>query len=704
MRLVRLLVTGLSVGTAVAQSCVRPEPPPGGFATQFDLLVPVVYSDGYETFGSMLLPAAPAPACGWPLVVFVHPLGQSRGFDLGFQTLVQSQGYAVWSYDVRGHGQAVAANPAHPNAGSTLWGPVERLDLAEQIDFVAGNQTWTGVVDASRVAVVGSSQGGAHAWAAAALSGHTVQAPGRPSRVFPTVACAFASEFVGDSVDDWLRGGLLFSSWFLEAISGSYPALPMDAAFVQMCRSAFLAQDPGSLVVSFAAEGRGIGDLLATSSVPMMWAHAYHDVVDNPLPGMQRLQTLAGRHRALLGTVGHGSPDNVAERAFRESLALRWLDRFLWNTPNEVDDERPIVLAELPLDAAERDDLASHWNHAHTIDPLHPSSSPRWYLHDDFVLRETEPAAPQATASIHQVIDPLATDFTPLDYLDQPAVRDIANVLTVCPLQELVYALTTTTEQQLESSARVHLRVVPDQAQWMLAALLTVQPPGSGAQEVMLGGNAIASVTSTPGTAEDREFLLPPVAARLPAGSIVRLRLRNLWLRESPMPRVLEVAPRFHDFQVNVVHGDAAAGSWLDLPLEPVQPRLVVSQPFLPLQAAPSLQLTLRGGTVRAGYPYFMAVGLSGHEPSIPYLNDIVPVEGDWLVIVSAGSSQAPFFGGFLGFLDGEGVGTATLDLSSAAPLPGVLNGLQLTFVGFAWDGAWAPTGKAANPCDVMLR
>jgi hypothetical protein len=85
-------------------------------------------------------------------------------------------------------------------------------------------------------------------------------------------------------------------------------------------------------------------------------------------------------------------------------------------------------------------------------------------------------------------------------------------------------------------------------------------------------------------------------------------------------------------------------------------------------------------------------------------LNDVVPIDGDWLVVLSAASSQAPFFSGLLGFLDAQGEATLAFDFSTAAPLPQILNGLQFTFAAFVWDGPWAPTGAAANPCDVMLR
>lgn len=691
------LATALS-----AQSCLRPTPPPGGHATVVDLLVPVTYSDGYQTFASLIRPAGPAPSCGWPLVVHVHPLGQQRGFDLPLQSMLAGQGYAVWSYDVRGQGQAAAANLTHPQNGTTLWGPTERCDLAEQMQFVATQPQWAGVVDATRIAVVGSSQGGAHAWTAAAWSGQPLNVPGRPPITFPTIACVAPTDFVADSVDDWLRGGRLFSTWFVEAISGSYQGLPFDPAFVQTCRNAFIAQDPAALLAAFAAEDRALGARLATSTVPVLYAHAYLDGVDHPLSAIERLETMTGPRRVLLGTIGHEVVENIGERAYRQSLILRWLHRWLWNETNEVELEQPFVLPELPLRQVERDDPLFLWSRAHRTALTTPPAALRLWLHDDAALRETAPVAPQTDAVVQQTIDPLASTFTPQGYLTQPAVRDLANVLTVCPLQERVYTFTTTAETQLAASATLHAQVVPQQAEWMLAALLTVQPPEPGAAEVMVASQAFGSASSVTGVAETHVVRLPPIALRLATGATVRLRVRNLWLRELPMPHTLEVAPLFHDFRVDLVHGDPV-GSWLELPLEPVAPRLVGSHTWLDLAAPLPLVGTVRGGVARAGYPYFATVGLSGQVPTVSYLNEIVPIDGDWLVVHSAASSEAPFFTGFLGFLDAAGDATCTLDLGSLV-LPQQLNGYRLTLCAFVWDGPWAATGASANPCDVMLR
>lgn len=702
MRLVSLAATVSLVTIAAGQACPRPIPPPTGHATAVDLFVPVTYSDGYQTFASMIRPAGAAPSCGWPLVVHVHPMGQQRGYDLALQMMIAGQGYAVWSYDVRGHGQAAAANVSHPQAGSTLWGPRERMDLAEQLQFVAADPQWTGIVDATRIAVMGSSQGGAHAWTAAAFAGQTINVPGRPSIVFPPIACAIATDFVADAVNDWLRGGHLFSNWFVEAISGSYTGIPFDPAFLQACRSAFLAQDAAPLLATFVAEGRPLGALLAASNVPVLYSHAYHDIVDSPLGGIAQLEGMATAHRALLGPIGHGVVGNDHELEFRHALMLRWLHRWLWNEANEVELEPAFLLPELPLRQQDRDDLQHLWSRAHRESVATPPTAARWWLSDAGSLQEVAPSAPQVDASVQQTIDPLATTFTPNDYLTVPAARDIANVLLACPLDERVYVGLTSADSQLAASASVHLAVVPQSTEWMLAVLLTVQPPEVGASEVTLASQAISSAASVPGIGETYDVRLSPVAVRLPAGTTVRLRLRNLWLRESPQPQNLEVAPLFHDFRVDIVHGDPV-GCWLDLPLEPVTPRLVANQEWLELAAPTPLSCTLRGGSSRAGFPYFTVVGLSGQLPAISYLNDSLPIEGDWLVVQSAGSSEPPFFAGFLGFLDTNGEATSTFDLSSVV-LPQFLNGYRLTFCSFVWDGPWAPTGAASNAADVMLR
>jgi hypothetical protein len=438
--------------------------------------------------------------------------------------------------------------------------------------------------------------------------------------------------------------------------------------------------------------------------VPVLYSHAYHDLIDSPLLTLRLMQNMTAPRRAMLSTIGHTSIPNVHERAFRDGVSLRWLARWLWGELNEVELEAPFVLSELPLPRAVREDVNYAWSRHHGGDPLQAASPTRFWLHDDFVLRDAAPSPPQIDASVDQVIDPLAVTFTPFDYLDTPGVRLLPNVLAACPLDEVVYALTTTEERQIDASASVHLRLVPNHADWMLAALLTVEPPGPGAEEVMLASACVSSTASAPGIAEERDVVLPPVTTRVPAGGIVRLRLRNLWLRESPMARALETAPRFHDFQVAVQHTGGAGGSWLDLPVHPVRPKLSATTTWFPLASAPPVTLSVRGGVARAGNPFFVTIGVSGHLPATTFLNDVMPLENDWLVGIVSGSLPQPEFGNFLGALDGNGEATAVLNFSPFAPLPPELTGLRLSFVGFVFDSMAGLSGAATNPCDVFLR
>lgn len=703
MRLSILLLVPVLAAGARGQGCARPVPPPDGFPVQLDPIVPVAYTDGYATYGSLLRPQGSAPSCGWPLVVFVHPLGQSRADDLALQMQVAGQGYAVWSYDVRAQGQALAANPSHAQAGSTLWGPVERCDLAEAIHFAIGNPQWAGSVDGSRIAVVGSSQGGVHGWNAAAWSGQWLAVPGRTPVQFPTIACVVCNDYVAEPIDDWLRGGTLWSSWFLEAIDGGYP-VPLDPTFRQAARAAFVAQDPAALLAHFAAEGRPIAARLQQSSVPVLYSHAYHDLIDSPLPTLRLFETMTAPRRAMLSTIGHLSHQNVHEREFRDGVILRWLARWLWLEANEVELEAPFVLSEVPLARTLREDVHHPWSRQHGVDPLVSAEPPvRFHLHDDGLLRNTTPPLPQTPATVVQAVAPQAA-FTAADYLASPAARTVGAVLAACPLSEVVYTLPVAAEGQIDASAVLHLRVVPQHADWLLAALLTVEPPGPGAEEVMLSSTAVAATASTPGVAEEHELVLPPVAVRVPAGSLVRVRLRNLWLREAPMDRKLETAPRFHDFQVQIVPADAFGGSWLDLPLHPVRPKLSSEITWFPLAIAPEVALAVRAGTARAGQPYFVTVGVSGHLPITPFRGDFLPLEWDWLVGVVSGAWMQPQFQGFFGVLDAQGEATARMDFGQFAPLPASLTGLRLTYAAFVFDDFFGLGGAATNPCDVFLR
>lgn len=697
------------LGTLVlcpAQICPRPPIPAGGLPLTLESH-PVTYSDAYQTVGNLWRPDVPAPSCGWPLVVFVHRLGDSRFADLALQQFIAGQGYAVWAYDVRGQGQAQMLNVGHPNEGCTIWGETERFDLAEQILGATARVGWQGLVDATRVAIVGSSQGGVHAWNGVAWSGQPLAVTGRGAVMFPPIACAVAVDYVAEPVQDWLRGGQLWSTWFVNLISDDVvPPFVLSSSFKNAAASAFRAQDAAGLVAQWTAENRPIAARLPTSSVPVLYSHAYHDLIDSPLQTLQVLQGMTAPNRALLSTIGHNTPDNVHERVFRDALIVRWLDRWLWNHANEVElevDDR-FVMSAVPLERTQREDPNFAWTRVHRGDPLVAAAMTRFWLDDQGgpVLSPTSPATALTPVTIQQTItDP---NFTASNYLALAANRDLAEVLADCPLSEQVFATTLASAQQLDAAVRVHLEVVPQSAEWMLAALLTVQEPGG--DEVLLSSWGVASRASQVGVGESVEFLLPPVATVMAAGTTLRLRLRNLWLREFPLAQALEAAPLFVPFQVDVRRGDAATGSWIELPLVTPPPALVVESGVdVPVNTLPPVHLRIRGGAANAGRTYFISASLGGHLPRLPFLNGSLPLENDWLYGVIIGAITLPQFAGFLGDLHPvTGEGTAIMDLSAAAPLDPLFVGLRLSFAAWVFDDISGSSGVPTNPIDLFLR
>jgi hypothetical protein len=236
----------------------------------------------------------------------------------------------------------------------------------------------------------------------------------------------------------------------------------------------------------------------------------------------------------------------------------------------------------------------------------------------------------------------------------------------------------------------------------MIAALLTVQPPGG--EELMLGSRGVASAQSQMGVPERVEFRLPPVASVLPAGTVIRLRLRNLWLRESPMARQLETAPLFGDFHVLVSNGPGPLGSWLDLPLRAPTVQLVSRTLYMDYTRMDPLQLLLRAGVARANGLYYVTASVSGQYPGLTRHNAWMPLHADWMTQLVENCVLLPEFAGFLGTFDQAGEASAVLNVHPYAPLDPVFLGTRLTFGSFGFTATNSLDGAASNPLDILLR
>ena len=120
-------------------------------------------SDGVQIAVSYFQPAGTPPAAGWPAVVLLHGLGQTRNTSdfvhwspntMAAQYLAP-EGYAALTFDARAHGQS--------GGQFTLDGPRELADLRELLTWLTTNNP----IDAQHVGAYGASYGGGLVWKAA---------------------------------------------------------------------------------------------------------------------------------------------------------------------------------------------------------------------------------------------------------------------------------------------------------------------------------------------------------------------------------------------------------------------------------------------------------------------------------------------------------------------------------------------------------
>src|SRR5439155_11830709 len=113
--------------------------------------------DGVRIATTLYLPDGTPPTAGWPGIVMLHGLGGSRGeMNLLAEAYFVRRGYAVLTYDARGHGGS--------GGSVTIAGPREIADLRTlEARFAARPD-----VDGRHIGAWGISYGGGATWLAAA--------------------------------------------------------------------------------------------------------------------------------------------------------------------------------------------------------------------------------------------------------------------------------------------------------------------------------------------------------------------------------------------------------------------------------------------------------------------------------------------------------------------------------------------------------
>jgi predicted acyl esterase len=303
----------------------------------------ITMRDGIVLEATVTLPSDTLSPGGFPGVVLVHGYGGEKGDMEAIASFLVYNGYASLAYSVRGQG----------NSGgySTTSGETERLDLNEVVQHFRAH---TGV-NPDRIGVAGQSQGGIHAWMAAAF-----RIPG-VAAVVPTYATPhFAADLVPNNC---FKQGLVG-----EMSLGSVRYAPER----DLLRGHIISDEYDSALTYIRA--RDLERLVDSIQIPVFQGLGWKDAFFPVNAGIRAAASLASRGIPIwsyYGANGHNEPFNFNEFVFVLTRSLDWFDRWL--------KDKAVDQAELPL-VHYLDDRPSWPHHLTSVWPPEPAGILRLYM------------------------------------------------------------------------------------------------------------------------------------------------------------------------------------------------------------------------------------------------------------------------------------------------------------------------------------
>jgi predicted acyl esterase len=257
-------------------------------------------SDGVRLDASVLVPDGPAPSGGFPALVLVHGHGDDGNKSMPLARWGRrhaGRGYAVVAYSVRGQGASEGL--------SFHLGARELFDLLEVL-------TWTRrslPVNPAKVGLVGSSQGGWHAWMAAAFD--------------PDLAVAIPQNIFVDYADFAVSDGCL-SRWFF---TRTMRRRVLSAGLQDLARSWAIAGEWDRLRTWLSPFSPRVH--AARIRCPILAIHGWHDQGMPADPVIDLVRALPGPRRLIVGGGGHDGVDVEDAARLRTDEEDRWIDGWL---------------------------------------------------------------------------------------------------------------------------------------------------------------------------------------------------------------------------------------------------------------------------------------------------------------------------------------------------------------------------------------
>ena len=304
---------------------------PAGHAAAADFTktdTTVTMSDGVRIAVSYFQPAGTPPAAGWPAVVLLHGLGQTRNSsdfvnwspNSMAEQFLAPNGYVVLTYDARAHGESGGL--------FTLDGPRELADLRELLTWLTTRHP----VDTAHVGAYGASYGGGLLWEAAVAG-------------FPLAAIAPAASWT--DLDEALAPQGLVRAGIILGFSQDVPTERYGPDERQLLSDALAERNLPAVRAYLAA--RSTRARLSAVRIPTFVLQGRRDFAFDASQAIAAYQRVRGPKRLYLGDFGHAPATNPpAEFDYAVGEVRAWFDRFLKGIPNGIDKRPPIEIAPDP--------------------------------------------------------------------------------------------------------------------------------------------------------------------------------------------------------------------------------------------------------------------------------------------------------------------------------------------------------------------
>jgi predicted acyl esterase len=288
----------------------------------------VTMSDGVQIAVSYFQPAGKPPAGGWPGIVLLHGLGQTRNTSdfvnwspnsMAAQYLAP-EGYAVLTYDARAHGESGGL--------FTLDGPRELADLRELLSWFTTKHP----IDAQHVGAYGASYGGGLVWKAA-VEGFPFAA------IAPTATWTDLQEALAPQ--GLVRAGIILG------FSQDVPQDRYGPDERQLISDAIAERNIPATRAYLAS--RSTRPQLGMIRIPTFMLQGRRDFAFDANQAIAAYQRVRGPKRLYIGDFGHTPAENPPDEFAYAALEIRaWFDRFLKGIPNGIDKRPPVELAPDP--------------------------------------------------------------------------------------------------------------------------------------------------------------------------------------------------------------------------------------------------------------------------------------------------------------------------------------------------------------------